>query len=67
MIDGCVSWCIFGLLLKLGQSRLFLQGNHSEHRGRVGTSHPAAPDSILGVPNTFSEFLMLLRLIDGTS
>ena len=36
------------------------------HRGSVTASHPAAPGSILGVPKNFSEFLMLLRLIDTT-
>ena len=29
--------------------------------------HPAAPNSIPGVPNNFSEFLMLPRLIDGAA
>ena len=29
--------------------------------------HPAAPGSIPGVPKNFSEFLMLLRLINGAA
>ena len=29
--------------------------------------HPAAPNSIPGVPKIFSEFLMLSRLIDGAA
>ena len=30
-------------------------------------SHTAAPGSIPGVPKIFSEFLLLLRLIDGAA
>ena len=37
------------------------------HRGSVLAFHPAAPGSVLGVPKNFSEFLMLLRLVNGTS
>ena len=43
------------------------QGGPQSTMDSVVASHPVAPVLIPGVPKNFSEFLMLLRLIDGAA